>query len=821
MKYFSHLFVTIFLIFVTTTRAQWIDQNPVPDGNVLRSIFFINDNIGWIVGSDGFITKTTNSGVDWIRQNSGITSYLKCVTFVDVDNGWVVGEDGVILRSSDGGLSWIAQISGVDVTLNTIEFLNLDIGWAAGYNGTFLKTSDGGQNWYLNSNLGITDPIFSINFYDENIGWIVGGNPFLATLTSIILKTTDGGVSFIAQSSGTENALYSVDFINNNVGYAVGTDNVILKTTNGGNIWLSVNDFKSRNKSSMVKDTKQFIDGIGGLRSVFFIDENHGWVAGGENEYDKKLYSTSNGGLTWELKYYGLEEWDFFSLFVTQSGNGWAVGDGGNIFTSIDNGDSWKRQLSGSGCCNADDINSIYFINQNIGWAVGKRNDWISGQSLILKTTNSGKSWITQFNDYSEAFNSIYFIDEFRGWAAGNNLLTTSNSGSTWMQISDSYDEIKSINFLDEHIGFIICSGSESGIYKTIDGGHTWINKNINDGNSIFFLNTALGWAAGANGLILKSTDGGETWLTKNSGTSYELNQIIFYDTNIGICIGENGLILVSTDGGESWGIKSSGTAEELKSVCFTSLNSIWIAGSQGVILTSTNQGSTWVINTSFTRNTINTIYFINQYTGWVGGINGTIFKYSEYPLPVELVSFTATINGNTVCLNWDTVTETNNHGFYIERLIPNNNSSWETVTFVAGNGTSTVPNKYSFSDHISASGNISFRLKQVDYNGQFTYSHIVEVELTVSEFALYQNYPNPFNPSTDISYKLPDASNVTLKIFNSLGQEIETLVDEYQEAGIYNLQFTINNLQLSSGIYFYQLKAGNFITKKKMCYLK
>jgi photosystem II stability/assembly factor-like uncharacterized protein len=820
VKYFPRLFISIFHLLVVTNFPQWNNQNPVPDGNVLRSIFFINDDIGWIVGSNGFITKTTNRGVDWIRQKSGTTSYLKSIIFVDQDNGWIVGEDGIILRSSDGGISWIPQISGVDITLNTVEFLNLNTGWAAGYNGTFLKTSDGGQNWYLNSNLGTTDPIFSINFFDENIGWIVGGNPFLSNLTSIILKTTDGGVSFIAQSSGTENALYSVDFINKDLGYAVGTDNVILKTTNGGNIWLSVNDFNSYDKSSGIQDTKQFIDGIGGLRSVFFIDENHGWVAGGENEYDKKLYSTSNGGLTWELKYYGLEEWDFFSLFVTPSGNGWAVGDGGNIFISIDNGDSWKRQLSGSGCCNADDINSIFFINENIGWAVGKRNDWISGQSLILKTTNSGKSWITQFNDYSEAFSTVYFIDKFRGWAAGDNILTTSNGGSTWMQISDSFDKIKSIKFFDENIGFIICSGSESGIYKSFDGGYSWSNKNRSGGNSIFFLNTSLGWAAGANGLVLKSTDGGESWLPKNSGTSYELNQIIFYDANIGICVGENGIILLSTDSGESWTIKSSGTNEELKSTCFTNSNIIWATGSKGKILNSTDQGSTWVADTSLTRNTINTIYFVNEYTGWVGGLNGAIFKYSEYPLPVELVSFTANVNGNTVCLNWDTVTETNNLGFYIERLIPNNNISWETVTFIAGNGTSTVHNKYSFYDHFDTPCNISYRLKQVDYNGQFIYSNIIEVEITASEFVLYQNYPNPFNPGTIINYNLPVAGYVTLKIFNSLGQVIETLVDEYQEAGLYSKLYTVNST-LSNGIYFYQLKTGNFITTNKMSYLK
>ncbi len=190
--------------------------------------------------------------------------------------------------------------------------------------------------------------------------------------------------------------------------------------------------------------------------------------------------------------------------------------------------------------------------------------------------------------------------------------------------------------------------------------------------------------------------------------------------------------------------------------------------------------------------------------------------------LPVELASFNAVPEARGVKLEWSTASEKNNAGFEIERLLGRNGqsaTSWEKVGFVKGKGTTTEAQSYSFVDR-TASGMVQYRLKQIDFDGTFEYSPIIEVDAGVPRnFELAQNYPNPFNPSTAISYQLPVASNVMLKVYDMLGREVATLVNARQEAGRYQIMFNATNL--ASGLYFYRLQAGNFVETKKMMLVK
>ncbi len=190
-----------------------------------------------------------------------------------------------------------------------------------------------------------------------------------------------------------------------------------------------------------------------------------------------------------------------------------------------------------------------------------------------------------------------------------------------------------------------------------------------------------------------------------------------------------------------------------------------------------------------------------------------------EAALPVELTSFTAALNGNKVDLNWATATELNNYGFEIERSV--DNTDWQKIGFAKGKGTSAQAQSYSFSDKIDAlnGNNISYRLKQVDFNGEFAYSDVVNIASVATSYELTQNYPNPFNPATTISYSIVEKSNVKIEVFNSVGQRISTLVNEVKDAGKYSLNFDASNL--SSGIYFYTISTPNFTATKKMTLLK
>lgn len=187
--------------------------------------------------------------------------------------------------------------------------------------------------------------------------------------------------------------------------------------------------------------------------------------------------------------------------------------------------------------------------------------------------------------------------------------------------------------------------------------------------------------------------------------------------------------------------------------------------------------------------------------------------------VPVELISFSVGYLNSEILLQWETATELNNYGFNIERS--KNMIDWEKVGFINGNGSSTEYKKYQFADSdVNFGTTYYYRLKQIDFNGSFVFSKIVEINPSlVNSFVLEQNYPNPFNPETTIKFSLPDKANVSLKIFNSLGEEVKTLYEGFLEAGIHSFNFYADGL--TSGVYVYVLKNNTNIQIKKMVLLK
>lgn len=190
-------------------------------------------------------------------------------------------------------------------------------------------------------------------------------------------------------------------------------------------------------------------------------------------------------------------------------------------------------------------------------------------------------------------------------------------------------------------------------------------------------------------------------------------------------------------------------------------------------------------------------------------------------PLPVELTSFTAVTKGNKVELLWNTATELNNHGFEVERST-RNSGAWENLGFVSGAGNSNAPKSYSFID-ASAQGAVQYRLKQIDNDGRFTYSNIVEVTVVAAltqNYELAQNFPNPFNPTTTIRFAVKNSEHASVKVYDVTGREVTTLFNDVAQPGQqYNVQF--NAAGLSSGIYFYVLQTSSFREVKKMQLLK
>lgn len=170
------------------------------------------------------------------------------------------------------------------------------------------------------------------------------------------------------------------------------------------------------------------------------------------------------------------------------------------------------------------------------------------------------------------------------------------------------------------------------------------------------------------------------------------------------------------------------------------------------------------------------------------------------------------------VILNWHTATEINNYGFDVE--LRTENGGWRKIGFVQGHGNSNSPKDYSFTDPNPPSSNTKYRLKQIDFDGKYEYSKVIEVVVDVPTlFVLEQNHPNPFNPETIINYQLSEKGNVTLKVYDVLGKEVASLVKEEKAIGRYEVKF--DGSRLASGVYFYQLRAGRFVETKKFVLMK
>jgi hypothetical protein len=253
------------------------------------------------------------------------------------------------------------------------------------------------------------------------------------------------------------------------------------------------------------------------------------------------------------------------------------------------------------------------------------------------------------------------------------------------------------------------------------------------------------------------------------------------------------------------------------------------IYSNTGTLLTSlgvvtANRGVHGLPNGNFLTTNAAGLFEINGTTGdtvrqIIAGVSGRfITPYDLSIVPVELSSFTAESDKGNVLLYWTTATELNNSGFEIQRSSDGYNFS--RIGFIPGYGTTTNSQTYSYVDKQASTGNQFYRLKQIDFNGAFEYSNIIEVEVVApNKFELKQNYPNPFNPSTVISYQLAAYSQVILKVYDILGNSVSTLVNETQDAGKYDVQFDASNL--SNGVYFYQIKAGNYKSTKKMILMK
>ncbi|MBK9099544.1 MAG: T9SS type A sorting domain-containing protein [bacterium] len=488
---------------------------------------------------------------------------------------------------------------------------------------------------------------------------------------------------------------------------------------------------------------------------------------------------------------------------AVQDSNIFAVtADGGEVYRSNDKGMNWTLIVDS----NAVDIaispsGKVFMIKDTL-------DDYWSYSTLFFSTDN-GDTWV-QSDIVEQLVDSIP-----TGWSWPRNI-TINPSGIVFCGI--------------------ITGGSfagQSALAKSTDDGLNWSTPGmeVRGGNIFAFkepyvLTVGSGWFGCAHGdYLYLSSDYGSNWNFLGYPPGPMTNSLgLFSNGNILIGVWNwNGAgqrdILISTNNCISWTyICTINCQVGLSFQSEFSEGMLIGTDSLGVFLFSDEGDSLGSRNDGLTNLNVQALTLANNGYVYAGTDNGVWRRPLFEIIPVELASFTATSNGNEVILNWSTATETNNQGFEIQRST--DSKEFFTVGFVNGHGTTTEQHNYTYLDKNLENRKYYYRLKQVDFNGTYEYSDVVEVEWRAfTSYLLEQNYPNPFNPSTVFSYQLPVSSDVTLKVFDVMGNEIATLVNEEKPAGTYEITWYAENL--SSGVYFYQLKASNYIETKKMLLLK
>ena len=469
------------------------------------------------------------------------------------------------------------------------------------------------------------------------------------------------------------------------------------------------------------------------------------------------------------------------SISAVDNNVAWISGDGGAVLRTTNGGTNWTNV--GGGTLGTGVIGNIFAWDANFALCTTTPT-----ASFVYRTTDGGVTWTQVFTQTGGFIASIWMFTSNDGFMVGDpvggrwSLWKTTNGGATW---------------------------DSTGLYLAQNGTeYSWISSIYVNGSNIYFGTN--------NSRIYYSSNMGASWTAQTMPLTDSYG-IWFNSPTRGIVSGGPQGLVSTTNGGTNWNpLASLGTGYIFSVIGY---QNGWYYTRETRLFKSTDDGATW--DTAYVA-AAGTYYMLssarNGDVAWGIRSNGGITKGTNIGLPVELTSFTASANGAEVILNWSTATELNNYGFEIQRKALD--CDFATVAFVKGQGTTTQQNQYSFADKNLDEGKYFYRLKQMDYGGQYSYSQTVEVDVRMlNNYSLEQNYPNPFNPTTTIGYVLQEKSNAKLTLLNSLGEEIAVLVNGEQDKGYHKVEFDAT--KLSSGVYFYKLTTGNFISTRKMMLLK
>lgn len=837
-------------IFKSTDNGMtWLEKNNgLTTANNVISLA-ISDNGDIFAGTfNTGIFRSTDNGESWVQINNGLT-LLNVRAIVFNDNGHIFLSSaptpfqGGVFRSTDNGDNWTLVNVGLPfgaiftVAIDSSNNVYAGSGFSAG---VYISTNNG-ESWAATGLTNATAMSLTIDKPNNII--------YVGTYTDI-LKSTDSGQSW--SNTGALGNIWALT--TNTVGdIFVGTwAGSIYRSSDNGNSWVNL-----KNELTIVQD-------------ILINQDNHIFAATRAG-----VFSSTDSGVTWISRSSGIDYQHIRSIHI--AANGYIFAGSDMLNRSIDNGTNWSYVKGGRG-------NSYYSsIVTNDQGDIFAGSGGGSGGYWIYRSTDNGDSWIRINNGIADSSIWTITLDSLDNIFIGTNagVYKSTDNGDTWELKNTGLGT--NVRVIVVKNNKLFAGRYPSGLFRSTDGGNNWVSI-MNGITGTNWLSIAIdssgniytGSASGGSG-IYKSTNDGDSWFKADSGITAGLNISTLVAEGNDVFAGtRTGGVFHSTDNGQYWTSMNEGFSEINEIFSLEVSNNYIYAGTKGLWRRQLYEvapvppsnliavADTFVVDLYWDDNSNNELGFkierkddsLHLPAPWnlidSVGANVTTFKdtgltpnttysyriyaYNEFgssaysdsvetttTIPVELLSFSATVSGNTVNLNWSTATEINNQGFEIQRASLSaspGHGNWEAIGFAPGFGTTTEPKSYSFIDEKVSTGIYQYRLKQKDYDGSYEYSDVVEIEVSNPvEFSLEQNYPNPFNPTTKINYSIAYAGNIQLVVYNSLGEEISLLVNETQHPGRYTIEF--NASSLSSGIYFYKLIAGDFVSIRKMIFMK
>ncbi len=696
---------------------------------------------------------------------------LNSVFSKDFLNVWAVGLNGYVIHSTSAGNTWTSAIIGNN-TLYSV-FVTTSKIFITSSGGLLYTSVNNGASWD-SVNVTAAD-IKSIFFIDDLTGWICCSN-------GAIFKTTNNGVNWIIQNSGVSTNLNSIKFLNSSTGVSCGSNGKVLVTSNGGINWVSV--VTPVNQQLLSVDLK-----------------NNTIMACGENE---AFIKSTNLGNSWtQIDYKIITKSNINCVYMFDENHYFSCGGGGFVRESTDGGVSFSFKVQPM----LAELKSIFFYDNTRGWAVSNKNN------VVVRTSTGGNGWSLPFNS-----NVTY-----------NFLLKLPYTQSS------SYNRTLALNAFNRNVMY---AASGNKIYRSPDIGETWSQivtipygticqqflVSTNDTNKMLAI-----MYQGAQPEILRTSNYGLNWtVTSTRVCTGHVGNLIAMDPNHPdtLLLGCVDSVFRSIDFGNNW---TKISVQPINFYCdilisYQNSDTVFLTGSHfpAKFYESTNGGYSWFI------------------TDLVAGDT----NYSEMPgLAISTLNKNLIYHTISLSSNQDGVRKTNNQGYQWQTIRSDNTAwgidiakddpncmSWGNegsdmyITFDGGSSfiETQIPNSSESVLYYDRATIFAVQGNGV-YKSNFTYNNPIGIEKISStvpvNFSLSQNYPNPFNPETNIQFEIPKSSSVKLTIYNLIGKEIVTLINEELNPGIYKTNWNAENYP--SGVYFYKLETENFSLSKKMILLK